>query len=88
MPNIIDLIDEVDDRPEQKESGSQQPGQQGTFDARLVKIDVSFFDLMSFLVKLSIAAVPAAIIVFFFWTLVGVLFGFGVGALVRPFMRF
>ena len=57
-------------------------------DARIVKIDVSFFDLMSFLVKLSIAAVPAAVIVFFFWSLVGVLFGYGVGALVRPFRHF
>jgi hypothetical protein len=33
----------------------------------ITKIDIEFFNLIWFLVKLSIAAVPAAIIVIIFW---------------------
>lgn len=56
-------------------------------DARIVKVDIPFFDLINFLVKFSLAAVPAAIVVFLIWTLMIVFFGLGVGAILRPFIR-
>lgn len=87
MENIFDLIDEIPNQDKVRES-AQPTRQDDLTRTRLVKIDVSFFDLVCFLVKLAIAAVPAAIIVFIFWTLLGVLFGYGVGALVRPFNHF
>jgi hypothetical protein len=86
MPNIIDLINEVDDQDGIKEP-ARKPGQQSFVDARIVKIDVPFSDLVSLLVKLSIAAVPAAVIVFFLWTILTIIFGVGVGAMFRSFIR-
>jgi hypothetical protein len=86
MPNIIDLINEVDDQDGIKEP-ARNPGQESFVDARIVKIDVPFSDLVSLLVKLSIAAVPAAVIVFFLWTILTIALGVGVGAMFRSFIR-
>ena len=40
----------------------------------LAGIDIPFIDLVVFLVKLAIAAVPAAIIVAIFWNILAILF--------------
>jgi hypothetical protein len=88
MSNIFDLID---DREEQ---GQGQDGMKETVQrirrdeqikVKIVKIDVPFFDLVAFLMKLSLAAVPAAIIVFLFWTLLTIVAG---GLFKSFFFRF
>ncbi len=47
-------------------------------DVKIVGVDIPFIDLVLLLVKLAIAAIPAAIIVGVFWFLIG---GFLVGLL-------
>jgi hypothetical protein len=47
-------------------------------DVKIVGVNISFMNLVSLLVKLAIAAIPAAIIVTVFWTVIG---GFLVGLL-------
>lgn len=41
----------------------------------ITSINIPFFDLVIFLVKLAIAAVPAGIIVAVFWGIIASLFG-------------
>lgn len=46
-------------------------------DVRIVGVDIPFIDLVLLLVKLAIAAIPAAIIIGVIWTVIGgFLFGF------------
>ncbi len=47
-------------------------------EVRIVGVDIPFIDLVLLLVKLAIAAIPAAIVVGIFWSLIG---GFLVGLL-------
>ena len=47
-------------------------------EVRIVGVDIPFLDLILLLIKLAIAAIPAAIVVSIFWTLIG---GFLVGLL-------
>ena len=37
---------------------------------KITDIDIPFFRLVSFMVKVSIAAIPAGLLVFFIWTVV------------------
>ena len=49
---------------------------------KIVGVDIPFIDLILLLIKLAIAAIPAAIVVSVFWTLIG---GFLVGILNSTF---
>ena len=51
-------------------------------DVRIVGIDIPFLDLILLLIKLAIAAIPAALVVSIFWTLIG---GFLFGLLNSSF---
>ena len=51
-------------------------------EVRIVGVDIPFIDLILLLIKLAIAAIPAAIVVSIFWTLIG---GFLVGLLNSSF---
>ena len=57
------------DMQQQAANYSQNIGASLT-DVKIVRIDIPFMDLVLLLVKLAIAAIPAAIVVTVFWTII------------------
>jgi len=67
--DIIDL-DDVVESPRRTPAAPERP-----LSVRVTGIDVSFFSMMFLLIKISIASIPAAIIVFCFWFFVALFVG-------------